>query len=296
MKPKLLDLFCGAGGASMGYYRAGFAPYGIDNKPQPHYPFPFLCMDALEAMDRLFKGEGLTFSGGETLYLPDFVAFHASPPCQFAINQYRGRKVNLIPAIRERLLKTGKLYIIENIPRARKHLQSPFYLCGTWFELKVKRHRYFETNFQIISLFPPCACKKRDGFTNSHRGISSFTKGAKLISVVAQNFSVPDAKLAMGIDWMIGRELSQAIPPAYTEYIGKYLLKAMDKLERAMMRHFFRDRKQRQTLNPERECVACGKPKTPPYYVGLGYWECPFCGHINKHSIVGEYCSACNGY
>lgn len=76
MKPRLLDLFCGAGGCSEGYRRAGFEPYGIDNKPQPHYPFPFLLMDALEAMDRLLRGEGLTFSNGETLYLSDFAAFH----------------------------------------------------------------------------------------------------------------------------------------------------------------------------------------------------------------------------
>jgi len=82
MKPKLLDLFCGAGGAAMGYHRAGFDPYGIDNKLQPHYPFPFLLMDALEAVDRLLRGEGLTFNNGETLYLADFLAFHASPPCQ----------------------------------------------------------------------------------------------------------------------------------------------------------------------------------------------------------------------
>ncbi len=84
LKPRLLDLFSGAGGAAMGYHRAGFAPYGIDSNPKPlrHYPFPYICMDALEAMDRLLRGEGLTFNNGETLYLKGFAAFHASPPCQ----------------------------------------------------------------------------------------------------------------------------------------------------------------------------------------------------------------------
>jgi len=81
MIPKLLDLFCGAGGCSVGYNRAGFECYGIDNDPKPlrHYPFPHICMDALEAMDTLLRGKGLTFSKGETLYLADFAAFHASP-------------------------------------------------------------------------------------------------------------------------------------------------------------------------------------------------------------------------
>ncbi len=83
-RPRLLDLFCGAGGAAMGYYRAGFDCYGIDNDPKllRHYPYPHICMDALEVMDRLLRGEGLTFSNGETLYMVDFAAFHASPPCQ----------------------------------------------------------------------------------------------------------------------------------------------------------------------------------------------------------------------
>ena len=82
---KLLDLYSCAGGCSEGYRRAGFSPYGIDDDPKPlrHYPFPYICMDALKAMDRLLSGECLTFSNGEALYLNDFVAFHASPPCQF---------------------------------------------------------------------------------------------------------------------------------------------------------------------------------------------------------------------
>ena len=81
-KPRLLDLFCGGGGAAMGYHRAGFSVYGIDNKFQKHYPFPFLLMDALEAMDRLLRGDGLTFNNGKTLYLKGFDAYHASPPCK----------------------------------------------------------------------------------------------------------------------------------------------------------------------------------------------------------------------
>lgn len=87
MKPKILDLYCCAGGVSVGYSRAGFDPYGIDTdtKPLKHYPFPYICMDALEAMDRLLRGEGLTFSNGETLYLKDFSAIHASPLHYFGL-------------------------------------------------------------------------------------------------------------------------------------------------------------------------------------------------------------------
>jgi len=225
MKPKLLDLFCGAGGASMGYHRAGFAVYGIDNKPQPHYPFPFLQMDALEAMDRLLRGEGLTFNNGETLYLADFAVFHASPPCQkwstgTAIHGYK--HPDLLTPIRERLIATGKNYIIENVKGAP--LQNAFMLCGTMFGLKVKRHRYFECSFDIYFAPATCACRGKAGFTNSKSGFSSFANKAKLISVAGHNFSVTDAMIAMNIDWMKQAGLTQAIPPVYTEYIGKYLM------------------------------------------------------------------------
>lgn len=115
-KPKLLDFYCGAGGTAMGYSKAGFSVYGIDNKPQPNYPFPFLQMDALEALDTLLSGEGLTFSNGETLYLADFDALHASPPCQhatFIANQWRkaGYKYpELIEPTRKRLKDTGNIH------------------------------------------------------------------------------------------------------------------------------------------------------------------------------------------
>jgi len=233
-KPKLLDLFCGAGGSAVGYAKAGFAVYGIDNKPQPHYPFPFLQMDALEAMDRLLRGEGLTFSNGETIYLKDFDAYHASPPCK-ADNQavlcrpereaLRATYPRLIAPIRERLLSTNKLFVIENVPLARRQLRNPIMLCGTMFGLKVRRHRYFELHgFEILFMPATCGCKGKAGFTNASSGFSSFHNGAKLISVAGHNFSVEDAKIAIGIDWTGQDGLSQAIPWAYTEYIGKYLI------------------------------------------------------------------------
>jgi len=210
MRPRLLDLFCKAGGAAMGYHRAGFEVVGVDKDPQHHFPFEF------------HQGDALTYP------LDGFDAYHASPPCQFAIPQYPGYCKNFIPDIRSRLQSTGKPYVIENIPRARRFLVNPFYLCGTMFGLKVKRHRYFETNFGISILLPPCGCRGRAGFTNSYRRpMSSFARGARLISVVSHNFSVPDARIAMAIDWMTGPELSQAVPPAYTEFIGRYMMQAL---------------------------------------------------------------------
>jgi DNA (cytosine-5)-methyltransferase 1 len=168
-RPKLLDLFCGAGGAGMGYYRAGFAVYGIDNKPQPHYLFPFLQMDAIEAMDRLLRGEGLTFSNGETLYLADINAFHASPPCQRYSAMTKGRwqdrlekHPDLIEPTRQKLILTSKPYVIENVAGAKDKLINPIMLCGTMFRLETKegnqlrRHRYFETSWIFNDFLPQC--------------------------------------------------------------------------------------------------------------------------------------------
>jgi DNA (cytosine-5)-methyltransferase 1 len=234
---KILDTFSGAGGCSEGYRRAGFEPYGIDIKNQPHYPFPFLKMDALEALDRLIKGESLTFSNSETLYetlyLKDFAAIHASPPCK-ADNQAvlcrpksenaRAKYQRLIVPTRERLLSAGKPYVIENVPLARNQLKNPIMLCGTMFGLKVRRHRYFETSFELLFMPAGCACSGSAGYTAVSHGFSSFENGAKLISVAGHNFAVEDARIAMGISWTGQSGLSQAIPPVYTEFIGKYLM------------------------------------------------------------------------
>ena len=232
-KPKLLDLFCGGGGAAVGYTRAGFEVYGIDNKPQPHYPFPFLQMDALEAMDRLLHGEGLTFSNGETLYLKGFDAYHASPPCQaYSISRnapHIKTHPQLIGPVRDRLIKMGKHFVIENVVGAP--LYTVFELCGATFGLKVYRHRRFETSFLCLA---PSHQKhlircRRQGYTPNPGDFQTVT-GLGHLSKAAQDY----AKVAMGIDWMSPNELSEAIPPAYTEYIGKYLLQAIKREGQAL--------------------------------------------------------------
>ena len=211
MKPRLLDLFCGAGGAAMGYHRAGFEVVGVDINPQPHYPFEFHQADAL------------------TYPLEGFDVYHASPPCQGYgitrnIHTCKGKDYPLlIPEIRQRLLDTSKPLVIENVPGAP--LEYSVMLCGLMFQLKVLRHRIFETNFFCMQPGHPY-----------HRDIEIGKDG--YCCVVAHsavkgnsNYQYPARKAmwvdAMKIDWMTKYELTQAIPPAYTEYIGKYLLESL---------------------------------------------------------------------
>jgi DNA (cytosine-5)-methyltransferase 1 len=204
----LLDLYCGAGGAGRGYADAGFEVVGVDIRPQPHYPYEFHQADAIEFLMR---------------YGRDFDLIHASPPCQ-AYTRLRGlvearwgrrEYPDLIAATREALTRIGRPYIIENVPGAP--LVNPVMLCGAMFGLRVYRHRLFETSFPI--LVPPHPPHK--GRTASHRGVSSFARGASYICVAGHNFCVADARDAMGIDWMSAREIAQAIPPAYTAFIGR---------------------------------------------------------------------------
>lgn len=223
-KPKLLDLFCGAGGCSEGYRRAGFEPYGIDNDPKPlrHYPFPYICMDALEAMDKLLAGEGLTFSNGETLYLDDFAAFHASPPCQGYSEatpiEYKKKHPRLIPEVRHYLRCTKKPFVIENVPSARYDMQEPVRLNGTIFGLPTYRNRYFETHPDFIPLLMP---------SDTHIKLPVVIRGHTRRATGRYEYPADECRIAAGIDWMTKEELNQAIPPAYTEYIGKYLMEAV---------------------------------------------------------------------
>jgi len=235
-KPRLLDLCCCAGGCSVGYSRVGFEPYGIDNdqKPLRHYPFPHICMDALESMDRLLKGDGLTFSNGETLYLADFAAFHASPPCQndsrirkLTIAQGRAKQYpRLIVPLRKRLISTGKPYVLENVPGAP--LIDPVMLCGSSFGLKVQRHRLFESNVSMLQL--PCAhyWQGKEALPPLHR----LQGNSRVVGCYGNGRGKGDNKAlwqeAMGITWMVRAEMREAIPPVYLEkHIGKYLMQAV---------------------------------------------------------------------
>jgi len=216
MKPKLLDLFCGAGGASMGYYRAGLDVEGVDIKPQPHYPFKFYQADAL------------------TFPLEGYDAYHASPPCQKwsvagIIHRKKGKVYpELIDATRFRLLLTGKPYVIENVPPAKKCLVNPITLCGVMFGLGVLRHRCFESSFAL----PPIAHIKHDGKIGDGKyfsvagGAGRWKSWGKVYRNVSKG-TVKQWQEAMGIDWMTRAEIKEAIPPAYTEYIGKYLMQAV---------------------------------------------------------------------
>ena len=202
---RLLDLFCGAGGAAMGYYRAGFMDIvGVDNKPQPHYPFEFVQADALEYLAEYWKM---------------FDLIHTSPPCQeyTSINVWKRKYPDLIAPTRELLQQTGKPYVIENVRGAP--LENPIMLCGTMFGLRVVRHRYFECSPPI--LLAPATCNHWLPVVKHGRRPDR----EKQFAAVTGHFSdVEYAKRAMGIDWMTQAELSQAIPPAYTEWIGRRIV------------------------------------------------------------------------
>ena len=208
-RPRLLDTFCGAGGCSVGYHRAGFEVVGVDNRPMPRYPFEFHQADALEFIAEHGR---------------EFDVIHASPPCQAYSNQancWPGNEYpDLISATRGAILQTGNPYVIENVAGARNHLLASIMLCGKTFGLKVYRHRYFECRPFFLA---PAHILHRDSTPRSGRGKSP--KG--FISVAGHLSNTTYCREAMDIDWMTGAELSQAIPPAYTQWLGTRLLEAL---------------------------------------------------------------------
>lgn len=210
---RLLDLFCGAGGAGMGYARTGFEVVGVDVAPQPRYPFAFIQADALSLDMRFIRS---------------FDAIHASPPCQrFSDLAKRNDNADawpdLVGPIRDLLASSGSPYIIENVEGAP--LIDPVMLCGTMFpELRVIRHRLFESN---IPLDVPAHGKHSLVFTHdkrkAHYGkLNEWTSPVQVTG--GGNCSKAAAADAMGIDWMTKNELNEAIPPAFTEHLGRQLM------------------------------------------------------------------------
>jgi len=196
----------------MGYYRAGFDVVGVDIVPQPNYPFEFHQADALDwALD-------------------GYDAIHASPPCQ-AFTAYKRRPnhvpdyPNLIALVRVLISATGLPYVIENIPGAKAELIDPIQLCGSSFGLDVRRHRLFESNVAVLA--PPCdhgwQTPRFPQATNRQNLRSTVEVGVYRIPLAVQ-------QKAMDIDWMRLDELSEAVPPAYTEWLGAWLRRAAENL------------------------------------------------------------------
>lgn len=217
-RPKLLDLFSGGGGAAMGYYRAGFDVVGVDIEPQPRYPFTFIQADAM------------------TYPLDGYDVIHASPPCQgYSASRHQAaerahKHPMLIEPTRRRLMASGLPWVIENVEGSP--LNNPLVLCGTMFGLHVYRHRLFESG--ELLMMPRAACRhsrRMPADFVSVYGNTCYTprepgkwggRGKR------EHRSLSVARAAMGIDWMDFEGLSQAIPPAYTEWIGRQLMAVVE--------------------------------------------------------------------
>lgn len=221
-RPRLLDLFCGAGGCTKGYQRAGFYVVGVDANPQPNY-----CGDEFEQRDALDVLErGSTFD----YFLDEFAAIHASPPCpaHSSLNGWSGESTvpDLIPVTRAFLKATGLPYVIENVEGAP--LENPVRVCGQALGLRVRRHRLFECNFPVMVH----GCQHPEPpviVVGGSIGRKVFDPRRKAIAP-----TLMEAKEVMGCDWMkTAREVTNAIPPAYTEHIGSYLLAEVNRLELA---------------------------------------------------------------
>lgn len=228
MRPRILDLFCGAGGAAAGYEMAGFEVVGVDIARQPNYPFKFIQMDALEFMaDGCWRWHD---------FWGPFDAIHASPPCQHFtkygnnVKDIHERYEDLLEPTREALKATDLPYVIENVERAP--LENPVRLCGSMFDRKgtrdIQRHRLFETNWHLTA---PAKCNHKIWAPDRYPGGRSVARGGHSKALVRKTMEIGSwdipldvQKWGMGVDWDITvRELSEAIPPAYTHFVGLQL-------------------------------------------------------------------------
>jgi len=209
---KLLDLYCGVGGASVGYAQAGFEVHGVDLKHGKRYPFTYIRANVLDVLQ-------------DDNFIQQFDVIHASPPCQtHSITQHlrnaQGNttsKIDLIPETRAALIASGKPYIIENVPGSP--LINPIQLCGSSFGLKVRRHRLFESNMELKRSV--CDHKAQGRPVGVYGSLNDeIPKGGKTAA------TINDARIAMQMPWAIWTELVEAIPPAYTLYLGLQIIAA----------------------------------------------------------------------
>jgi len=232
-RPILLDLFCGAGGAAVGYHRAGFDVIGVDIAPQPNYPFEFHQADALEVLALMTTWRSLE----------DTRAIHASPPCQLHSTQKTGVTGNyqdLIAPVRDLLIATGLPYVIENVVGAP--LIDPLKLCGTSFGCIIEdapphpagcdlqRHRLFESNLTLSG--PPCAHSKQRRtlgvYGNAGHHDSPNRPSPPAASHRGWKAGKQRARDLMGVDWEVtDRELAESIPPAFTHHIGLQMIEQL---------------------------------------------------------------------
>ncbi len=221
-RPRLLDLFCCAGGAATGYHCAGFDVVGVDIAPRPNYPFAFVQGDALSVLSDLIATGGID----------QFAAMHASPPCQAgcaltvgtnASRGWGGTHVDLVTATRTLLDVTGLPYVIEQ-PNGRAPIRRDLRLCGEMFDLGVIRHRNFELGGGWTA--PQPAHRPHRGPVRGWRhGVYRDGPYVAAYGAGGGKASVPEMQQAMGITWTdVREELTEAIPPAYTHWIGAALL------------------------------------------------------------------------
>lgn len=213
-RPRLLDLFCCEGGAGHGYALAGFDVTGVDITDQPNYPYRFVRADALA-----YVAEHGT----------EYDVIHASPPCQgystMTSAAARARWPRLIAPTRAALAATGRPWLIENVEGARRHLDHPVKLCGSGLGLAVRRHRYFETTLPLMGA--PCAHGTRVPFGvyggHGDRGQIYRRPGTgHRRSVKVRDLA--HAREVMGMPWASWRGVVEAIPPAYTLFLGEQIM------------------------------------------------------------------------
>jgi DNA (cytosine-5)-methyltransferase 1 len=209
--PRLLDLFCGAGGSAAGYFRTGFTEIvGIDIRPQPRYPFTFLRCDWRKYLRKHWR---------------EFDAIHASPPCQCYTQAsviYGREHPDLVPAVRRALSRLPLPWVMENVPGAPM-ADDAITLCGSSFGLGVRRHRLFEASFPLGDA-PPCRHESQPSYLTpgfGHSGVGAYVSGKR------RRCLVPEMQEAMKIDWMTRKEMAQAVPPVFAEWVGERLIGAI---------------------------------------------------------------------